>query len=280
LGREILLVLDNFEHVVDAAPLVGELLAAAAALTILATSRGPLHLPGEQLFPVMPLPIPAADDPLNLVKLEAVASVRLFVDRARRVQPDFALDDDNAAAVSEICHLVDGLPLGIEIAAARISLLGPAGIRERLSRRMNLPGSSVRGGPSRQRTLAEAISWSYELLDQRSRVLLRRFSVFAGGCRLEELASVCDPSAGSSELVGDMVDSLANLVEQSLVIASHRQDGVRYGCSGRSATSLRSAWLMMRTGRTSSVVTPWRTCVLARQTLPAWKAAGWRRRSG
>jgi predicted ATPase/class 3 adenylate cyclase len=228
-GREILLVLDNFEHVLAGVSLVGELLAAAPTLSIVATSRAPLRLAGEQVFPVPPLPMPVANDRVDLASLESVESVRLFVDRGRRVQPSFALNGDNAASVSAICQLVDGLPLGIEIAAARIALLGPAGIRERLARKLDLPGRSVRDAPARQRTLREAISWSHDLLDEPSQRLLRQLSVFAGGCRLEELEFVCQPS----ELAGaDVVDTLASLVDHSLVIASQRPNGVRYEMLG------------------------------------------------
>ena len=231
-GREILLVLDNFEHVLGAAPLVGDLLQVADGLTIAATSRAPLRLPDEQLFPVNPLPTPNEEDRHDLASLGSVESVRLFVDRARRAIPDFVLDHDNAVAVSEICRLVDGLPLGIELAAARISLLGPAGIRDRLTRRMTLPGSWIRGGSSRQQTLERAIAWSHDLLDEPSRALLRRLSVFTGGCRLHELELVCLPPASAAEPAADLLDSLARLVEQSLVIASQGMDGVRYEMLG------------------------------------------------
>jgi predicted ATPase/class 3 adenylate cyclase len=228
-GREILLVLDNFEHVLEAASLVGELLAAGSALKVVVTSRAALHLPGEQVFPVSPLPIPPAGEPPDPVRLGSIDSVRLFIDRARNLLPGFELTDGNAAAVADICRLLDGLPLGIEIAVARLSLLGPAGIRDRLAQKASLPGSSVRGAPTRQRTLRDAIAWSHDLLDEPSKRLFRQLAVFAGGCRLEELVTVCQPFV---EPGGDVVDALASLVDQSLVIAIQRPSGMRYEMLG------------------------------------------------
>jgi predicted ATPase/class 3 adenylate cyclase len=228
-GREILLILDNFEHVLEAASLVGELLATGPALKVVATSRAPLRLPGEQTFPVQPLPVPAVGDPIEPAALGSVDSVRLFVERARSVLPGFELTDDNAAAVVEICRLLDGLPLGIEIAVARLPLLGPAGIRDRLAQKANLPGSSVRGVPARQRTLRDAIAWSHDLLDEPGKRLFGQFSVFAGGCRLQELEAVCQEVAGPG---ADVVDSLATLVDQSLVVARQQPAGVRYEMLG------------------------------------------------
>jgi predicted ATPase/class 3 adenylate cyclase len=222
-GRELLLVLDNFEHLVDAAPLVAELLGAGPALKVLTTSRAALHLPGEQTYPVLPLPVPETADALDPIRLGSVESVRLFVDRARRVLPDFQLGALNAGAVADICRLLDGLPLGIEIAAARVRVLGPAGIRDRLAHSMSLPGSSVRGGPSRQRTLRDTVGWSHDLLDDPGRRLLRQLSVFAGGCRLEELEDVCRPFSE-----GDVLEALASLVDQSLVNARQVGGSVRY----------------------------------------------------
>jgi predicted ATPase len=224
-GREILLVLDNFEHVVEAAPLVGELLATGPGVKIAATSRAPLHLPGEQLFRVPPLPIPPAGGQPDPIQLGSVDSVRLFVDRARKVQPSFELTDSNAGAVADICRLVDGLPLGIEIAAARLSLLSPAELRDRLVQKLSLPGSSVRGAPARQQTIRETIAWSHDLLDDPSRRLFRELSVFAGGCRLAELEQVCQPTA---EAGSDPIDILAALIDQSLVITSQGPTHVRY----------------------------------------------------
>jgi predicted ATPase/class 3 adenylate cyclase len=228
-GRELLLVLDNFEQVLEAAPLVGELLENGPALKVVTTSRAQLRLAGEQVFPVPPLAVPEASDPIDPAGLGSIESVRLFVDRARGVMPGFELTDDNAAAVADICRLLDGLPLGIEIAVARLPLLGPAGVRDRLARKASLPGSSVRGAPNRQRTLHDAIAWSHDLLDEPDKRLFGQFSVFSGGCRLEELEAVCgevaDPGA-------DAVESLASLVEQSLVGANQQPSGMRYEMLG------------------------------------------------
>jgi predicted ATPase/class 3 adenylate cyclase len=231
--RELLLVLDNFEQVMEASVAVGELVAAAPGVKVLVTSRAPLHVAGEQLYPVPPLAVPAranpadpADDGADPIELLTVPSIRLFVDRAQQVQPTFRLTAENATAVVEICALVDGLPLGIELAAARITLLGAVGIRDRLVQRAGLPASVERDAPARQRTLREAIGWSHDLLDAGGRALFARLSVFVGGGRLEELEAVCGPAA---ELGAEVIDTLADLVDQSLVTATPANDAVRYG---------------------------------------------------
>ena len=232
-GRELLLVLDNFEQVREAAVAVVELVSAAPGLRMLVTSRAPLHVVGEQLYPVSPLAVPAqldtahrADDRIDPVALLSVAAIRLFVDRAQQVQPAFRLTADNAAAVVEICARLDGLPLGIELAAARIALLGAGGIRDRLVQRAGLPASAERDAPARQRTLREAIGWSHDLLDSPGRLLFARLSVFVGGGHLEQVQAVCGPA---SELGAEVIDTLAELVDQSLVIASPDGDSMRYG---------------------------------------------------
>jgi predicted ATPase/class 3 adenylate cyclase len=232
-GRALLLVLDNFEQVIQAADFVGELILAAPAIKLLVTSRAPLHVTGEQVYPVAPLAVPARTDPTNAtsdvadpIALLSVPAIRLFVDRAQQVQPDFRLTADNADAVVEICARLDGLPLGIELAAARVPLLGVAGIRDRLIDRFGLPGSPARDAPARQRTLRAAISWSHDLLDAPGRTLFARLSVFVGGSRLEEAEAVCGPA---SELGAEVLDCLAALVDQSLVTARSAGDTVRYG---------------------------------------------------
>jgi predicted ATPase/class 3 adenylate cyclase len=231
--RELLIVLDNFEQVIQASSLVGELLAAAPAVKILVTSRAPLHVTGEQLYSVLPLPLPARQDPADggrgtpdPIDLLSAPAVRLFVDRAQQVQPGFGLTTENAAAVVDICARLDGLPLAIELAAARIQLLGAAGIRDRLVQRAGLPASPRRDAPERQRTLDEAIAWSHGLLDEASRSLFARLSVFVGGCGIDEAVAVCGPP---SELGADVIDTLAALVDQSLVTAIADGDTVRYG---------------------------------------------------
>jgi predicted ATPase len=224
-GRSVLLVLDNFEHVVDAAPLIGEILAAAPNVKALVTSRAPLHLGAEQLFLVSPLGTPAPAD-IDPDALSSIPSVRLFVERARRVQPGFALTAANGAAIAEICRQLDGLPLGIELAAARIALLGPAGILQRLERHAPLGGHTTRDRPSRQRTLEDTIAWSHDLLDERGRTLFAGLSVFVGGWRLEQAEQVCGPD---EDRATEVAETLERLVDQSLVTAHPRDDGVRFG---------------------------------------------------
>lgn len=231
--RELLLVLDNFEQVIEAADLVGELLATAPGVRFLVTSRAPLRVTGEQLYPVAPLAVPVMVDPsdpthdeLDPVALLSVPAIRLFVDRARQVDPTFRLTPENASAVVDICARLDGLPLGIELAAARIPLLGAAGIRDRLAQRAGLPVAANRNVPGRQRTLREAIAWSHDLLDAPGRALLARLSVFFGGWAIEEAEAVCGPT---SELGAEVIDTLAALVDQSLVTASTAEEKVRYG---------------------------------------------------
>ena len=224
-SRVLLLVLDNFEQVMTASTMLGELLAAAPGFKVIATSRAPLHLSAEQLYPVAPLAVPSTDQVSTLEGLGSVPSVRLFVDRVRQIQPGFELSQDNAASVVEICERLDGLPLGIELAAARVPLLGTAGVAERLARRLSLPPAPSPDAPARQRTLHETIAWSCDLLDPPARALFARLSVFSGGWRLEEAEAVCGPAA---ELHGEVLDTLAELVDQSLVIARERRGSMRY----------------------------------------------------
>ncbi len=186
--RQTLLILDNFEQVVDAAPLIAGLLLACPGLTVLATSRAPLRISGEREFPLAPLTLPSPNDPTDLRQI-ATAAVALFVERAQAIRPDFRLTDGNVATVVEICHRVDGLPLAIELAAARIRLLTPARNR-RCSRSTPAP---LDGGPrdavDRQRTMRDTIAWSYDLLGRPEQVLfsatgcLRRWLDAGVGCR-------------------------------------------------------------------------------------------------
>jgi predicted ATPase/class 3 adenylate cyclase len=210
--REMLLVLDNFEHVIDAAPGIMELLQAAPRLHILVTSRAPLRISVEQEYPVTPLGVPGerdrSDDAL------ASESVRLFVERAGRVRPGFTLLPEDAPAVTEICQRLDGLPLGIELAASRIGVLPPRALASRLGQQLDVPGGKARDLPARQQTLEGAIAWSYDLLDAPSQRLLERLSVFAGGFRLGE-AEVVGGSVG--ELGTDVIEGLTTLADNSLV---------------------------------------------------------------
>jgi predicted ATPase/class 3 adenylate cyclase len=227
--RTCLLVLDNFEQVIAAAPLAAQLLRACPSLTIVTTSRSALHVSGEQEYAVPGLPAPPdprhlstfevaqlpaeirAADPATLGQYEAV---RLFVARALAVRPDFQVTNENAPAVAGICATLQGLPLAIELAAARVKVLAPDAILERLEHRLELLASASRDLPERQRTLRGAIAWSYDLLDDAGRRLLARLSVFVGGGDLSMIEHVCDPDGA---LGGDLLDVLAALVDQSLV---------------------------------------------------------------
>jgi predicted ATPase/DNA-binding SARP family transcriptional activator len=200
--RRMLLVLDNFEQILSAAPFVGELLAAAPRLWILATSRAPLRLAAEREYPVPPFDAPDANLPFEtLVKTDAV---RLFAARAQAVDPGFELDPASAPEVARVCGQLDGLPLAIELAAARAKLLAPAEILERLEREPNMLPSGPRDAPARQRTLAATIRWSYDLLGPDERQAFARLGVFVGGCTLEAAEGVCDVTL---ESLGALVDN-------------------------------------------------------------------------
>ncbi len=213
--RKVLLVLDNFEQVVEAgAPLVTELLAAASGLHVLVTSRAVLRVAGEQEFSVPPLDVPDPRELPPLRVLGQVESIALFVQRARAVAPGFAVTDDNARAVTEIARRLDGLPLGIELAAARVKLMSPTAILDRLERHLPILSTSARDVPARQRTLHDAIEWSYDLLEPAERRLLARLSVFSGGWTLDGAEEVANPGR---ELGIDTLDGLSSLVDKSLV---------------------------------------------------------------
>jgi predicted ATPase/class 3 adenylate cyclase len=228
-GRRVLLVLDNFEQVVAAGPAVTDLLRASESLTVIATSRAVLRVSGEQEYPVPGLPAPP--DPTHLsgyerarlagverdldpVHLEQYEAVRLFVSRAVAVRPDFTVTNDNAPAVAAICARLHGMPLAIELAAARVKILSPDAILARLEHQLALLASGARDLPPRQQTLRGAIAWSYDILDEGLRRLLDRLSVFVGGCDLESAEAVCGPP---DEVGVDILDGLMSLVDQSLV---------------------------------------------------------------
>ncbi len=213
--RTLLLVLDNFEQVLPAAALVEELLAAAPNLKVVVTSRAPLHLGAEQEYPLSPLPLPAASaDAVDPAALQSFDSIRLFVERAKRVQPWFELSTANAAAVAEICRRLDGLPLAIELAASRVKLFSPGALAAGLVDRLGLLTAGSLSLPERQRTLRTTIDWSYRLLGESEQQLLDRLSVFAGGWTLEAAEVVCNPG---SELGVGTVDGLTALIDGSLV---------------------------------------------------------------
>jgi predicted ATPase/DNA-binding winged helix-turn-helix (wHTH) protein len=214
LRTPMLLVLDNFEHLVGAVSTVAELLAEAPHLKIMVTSRAALHVSGEHEFPVPPLALPDSPALPPLEVLSQYPAVALFVQRAVAVKPDFALTRENAPAVIEICARLDGLPLAIELAAARVKVLSPASMRTRLTSRLQLLTGGARDLPQRQQTLRAAIDWSYDLLSAAEQKLFRRLSVFVGGCTLESAEAVCD-TKGDLDL--DLLDGMASLVDKSLV---------------------------------------------------------------
>jgi predicted ATPase/class 3 adenylate cyclase len=220
--RQTLLLLDNLEQVIESAPVLDRLLSSAADLKILATSRIPLGLYGEQEFPIPPLSLP---DPESLPPLEDLAgyeAIGLFVERARAVRPEFSLTRENAPAVVEICARLDGLPLAIELAAARTKLLSPQVLLERLGNRLKLLTGGAKNLPERQRTLRNAIEWSYELLDEGEKVLFGRLGVFSGGATLEAMEAVCD---AQGDLPMDAFDGASSLLDKSLLRLEERTGG-------------------------------------------------------
>ncbi|MGH2457889.1 MAG: ATP-binding protein, partial [Chloroflexota bacterium] len=216
--RRLLLVLDNFEQLLNAAPIVANLLATAPGLHALVTSRAPLHVRGETVFPVPPLTLPALaaeGQTISAVAFQDVSSVRLFVERARAANADFALTDENVADVNEICRRIDGLPLAIELAAARSRVLSPRAIRVRLEQRLLLLTSGQRDLPERQQALRTAIDWSYDLLDEDARRFFRHVGIFAGGCDLEAASAICS-EPGDRDV--DLLSQITALVDQSLLM--------------------------------------------------------------
>ena len=222
--RRTLLVLDNFEQVTDAAPAVAELLSAVPTISVLVSSRSPLHVYGEREYPVPPLHVPDPRDLPPLAELSQYDSVALFVDRARAAVPSFAVTSENAPAVAEICFRLDGLPLAIELAAARIKLLSPEAILQRLSRSMTFLAGGARDLPARQQTLRGAIAWSHDMLDDGDRRIFAALSTFVGGASFDAIEAVC----GDPDL--DVFECLESLVDKSLVRRSEGIDGeVRFG---------------------------------------------------
>ena len=210
--RSHLLVLDNFEQVLGAAPVVATLLKAAPDLNVIVTSRAALRVAGEQEFPVPPLSVP--NGRRDVATLLTIGSVALFVERAMAARPEFALDSANAEAVAEITRRLDGLPLAIELAAARVKLLPPQTMLDRLGGSLDLLASNRRDLPDRQRTLRGAIAWSYDLLSESEKRLVRVLSVFRGGATLESIERVCTTVFDRS---GDLLTTLEALIEHSLV---------------------------------------------------------------
>jgi len=223
--RRVLLILDNCEHLVQAcAELVKPLLKASPQLRVMASSREPLHVAGETTYPVPSLAVPDVHQAVTPAAVTQYGAVRLFVDRAAAVHPSFQVTDQNAAAVAAICRRLDGIPLAIELAAARVRALSVEKIAERLIDRFRLLTGGDRTAPSRQQTLRASIDWSYDLLSEKERILFRRLAVFAGGWTLDAAEAV---AAGGDVGDGEVLDLLADLVDKSLVMLE--ADGGRYG---------------------------------------------------
>jgi non-specific serine/threonine protein kinase len=208
--RPFLLVLDNLEHLLDATPAIASLLAASPNLTVLATSRAVLAIRGEQTYPVPPLETPvieaACGDP------DALPSVALFAERAAAARPGFRIDDQNRRAIVELCRRLDGLPLAIELAAARVKVLTPEALLARLEQRLPMLSGGPRDLPERQRTLRDAIAWSHDLLTVDEQTLFRSLGVFVGGWTFDDAEAICDPDA---EL--GLLEGIESLVDKSIV---------------------------------------------------------------
>ncbi|MCC6174424.1 MAG: adenylate/guanylate cyclase domain-containing protein [Chloroflexi bacterium] len=216
--RRVLLLLDNFEQVLDAASVVDDLLWRCPMLSALVTSRAPLQLRSEHEYPVPPLVLPAAGQPITPAALSQYEAVALFIDRATAIRPDFGVTNANAPAVAAICARLDGLPLAIELAAARTRLLAPEALLARLGHSLDLLTGGRRDLPARQQTLRSAIAWSYDLLHPPEQRLYRRLGVFVGGFTLEAVETVCDQDG---DLGIDILDGVGALIDASLVRQDH-----------------------------------------------------------
>ncbi len=229
--KRLLLVLDNFEHVLEAAPEVADLIETCPRLSVLVTSRAPLRVRGEQEYPISPLALPASTIAPSVEELVGSASGRLFAERAREASPAFELTSHNSAAVAAICWRLAGIPLALELAAARVRFLDPATLLSRLDQALSAVGA--RDLPQRQRTMWATLDWSHELLSEEEQILFRRLSVFVGGFSLAAAEAVgAEPGASESIVANkDVLEILGRLVEQSLVVAKPDQkgSGVRYG---------------------------------------------------
>jgi predicted ATPase len=221
-GKELLLLLDNFEQVLGGAPLVGELLSECPKLKVLATSRSVLRVYGEQEYSVPSLELPRPGRLPPIEKLSQYEAVRLFIERAKAARPDFSVTNENAPAVAEICARLDGLPLAIELAAARIKLLPPGAMLERLGGRMKLLRGGARDLPERQRTLRGTIEWSHALLEEGEQVLFARLAVFSGGRTLEAIEAVCD---AEGDLPIDALEGVSSLLDKSLLRQEEGPEG-------------------------------------------------------
>jgi len=224
-GRRLLIVLDTMEHLLDAAPMVADILTACPGLTVLTTSREPLRLRGERLFPVPPLALPAPGESLSPERMASYSAIELFVERAQAVDPQFRVNPGNAVDVAAICAKLDGLPLAIELVAVRVNLLAPHELLGRMDQRLALLTGGARDLPLRQQTLRATLDWSYQLLDDAEQTLFARLSVFAGGCSLTAAEQVANPDG---DLSMPVLDSLAALADKNLMRREDRADGERY----------------------------------------------------
>ena len=255
-GRRVLLVLDNLEHVLDAVPDIAALLASTPGVAVLATSREPLGLEGEQQFPVLPLTLPAQLPDASMEDVLASDAVRLFVDRARAANPGFSVADRDAAALAGVCRRLDGLPLALELAAPWTKTLTLRALLERLDRSLELLVGATRHGPERHRSLRTAIEWSYAALPEPERQLLQALSIFASGAPLDAVEAVA-PLPG-----GGCLPALAALVDKSLVVRTGVPQQPRTGCSRPFASTRRNASqlmprLRMPIGRGTRSTTVW-----------------------
>jgi non-specific serine/threonine protein kinase len=214
--KHLLLVLDNYEHLLEASAVVTQLLDGCRELHVLVTSRIPLHVSREHEHAVSPLSVPDPTQAMDVEALSRYESVALFIERAKAAKDSFTLTTDSASAVAEICSRLDGLPLAIELAAARIKVFPPPALLQRLSSRLTLLTGGAKDRPSRQQTLRNTIEWSHSLLLEQEQSLFARLSVFAGGCTFEAAEAVCDPDGGL-----DLLEGMTGLVDKSLL----RQEG-------------------------------------------------------
>jgi predicted ATPase len=223
--KQTLLLLDNFEHVILAASFAAELLHRCPRLKIIVTSREPLRVQGEYEFPVLPLAVPDLSQTSAAGEIMLYAAVALFVQRAQAIKADFCVTGQNARTVAEICSRVDGLPLALELAAARTRVLSLEGLLQRLQKRLEILTAGPRDLPGRQHTLRNTIAWSYDLLDEQNKILFRRLSVFAADFSFEAAEEICSNREDSAET---MLDQLSRLVEKSLLLTEQTDNEIRF----------------------------------------------------
>src|SRR6266487_6266867 len=223
--KHLLLLLDNFEQIIAAAPVLADLLSTCQRLKLLVTSRAALHLPGEYEFPVSPLNTPDLTKDLQSEILASNPAVALFQVRAQAVQPNFKLTPTNVRTIAEICVRLDGLPLAFELAAARIKMLSPAALLGLLSHRLQILTRGARDLPARQQTLRNTLQWSYDLLNLREQRLFRRLSVFVGGLTLEAAEAVCYDTQQEASFT---LDEISSLLDKSLVLQVEQEQEARF----------------------------------------------------